>query len=489
MLTLFSYAIPTFIIVGFALAVAMGAVVQYRLAARTSPEQRLVCAVLVVGIGALLSVALSARSLDESLADTGAMVTYDDLAGGFAASRWLSLFLVVTSVIEVVRGWLGNRGRVEADPARPILFAMLAYYVGTIAIQAVASDHPGFEVRTLYVPVVLAAVYYQRPRTLAWVVEAARFAALALMVSSLAAIWLKPDFVMHRPDPGWIPGIDWRLFGMAPHANALGPIALLGILLELHSPARWRGVRWLALASSTAVFVLAQSKTSWGTVPLMLVLVWLPLNLRRAATGADQASNFRRTVWTLFGAILVLIALASAAVAFDALDAIERRSDLVTLTGRTQIWDITLQAWRENVLFGYGPGIWGPERQMQFRMFHVGHAHNQVVQTLGEAGVVGLVLLLAYLGVLFFAALRGFVASRGIVLLLLMLMLVLCVTEAPMRGEGLLSWNTFLQVLLLVEACWHVRAAHARRQPRPVQHAAADAEERAVSARLALHAR
>jgi O-antigen ligase len=459
-MALLLYFVPVLVIVGAALGVSAAGLLQYRLAARLRPELRLACVVLIVALGALLSVALTSRTLDENKLDGGvAVVTYDDLAGGFAASRWLSLALVAASLIEVARGWLADRARARPDPARGILLAMLGYYGGTMLIQAVASDHPDFETRNFYVPIVLAAVYYQRPRRLQPVIEAARWSALTLTLSSLAFMWLRPDFVVHRPELGWIPGVDWRLFGLAPHANALGPVALLGVLIELHAPARRRLLRWTAAASAAAVLVLAQSKTTWGTLPLMGLFVWLPLSLRRAAAGADPAGNFRRTVWTLFAAIVAAVALASAAVAFDALDVIERRSDIATLTGRTQIWDITLQAWRENVLFGYGAGIWGPARQLQFHMFHVGHAHNQVVQTLGESGLVGLLLLLAYLGTLLAAALRGFVASRGMVLMLLMLMLVLCVTEAPMRGEGLLSWTTFLQVLLVAMACWYVRAA------------------------------
>ena len=463
--TLIALIIPTLIIVGMALALAMGAVVEYRLAARTSPQQRLVVVVLAVAIGALLSVALTSRTLDETNAES-MMVFYSDLAGGFAASRWVSLFLVVTSLVEIARGVIGDRRRAQPDPARSILVSMLAYFLGTMLIQAFASDHPDFEPRNFYVPIVLGAVYYQRPPTLTPVMDASRLAVLTLMVCSLAGIWLRPDFVMHRPDKGWIPGVDWRLYGFAPHANALGPVALLGILIELLSPARSRMLHWLALGSAAAVVILAQPKTTWAAVPLMLLFVWLPLNLRRATPGEDGARNFRRTVWTLSGVILLLVLMAVASVVFDVWDAVETRSDLMTLTGRTQIWDITLRAWHENVLFGYGAGIWGPERQMQFNMFHVGHAHNQVVQTLGEAGLAGLALLLFYLGTLLVASLRGFMASRGMVLMLLILMLVLCVTEAPMRGEGLLSWQTFLQVLLVMTACWHVRATHATAQVR-----------------------
>ena len=460
MAALLVYAIPALFTIALALGLASAWVLQYRFTAGLAPEWRLAAVVLVVGIGALLSVALTSRNLDD--AQGGNLVTWDDLAGGFAASRWFSVFLVMASLIEVARGWLQDLARKSRDPARPLLFAMLAYYIGTTLIQAVASDHPQFSARSLYVPILLAAVWYQRPARLEPVLGAARVVILALMLGSLAGLWLAPDFVMHRPDPGWLPGISWRLFGLAPHANSLGPIALLGLLIEIHAPSRWRAVRALAFASSLAVLVLAQSKTAWATIPLMLAFVWLPLTLSRSAPGGDRSGDFRRSVLILAGTIGVLVLLVAAAAAFDVVDFVGHRSELLTLTGRTRIWDITLQAWQENVLFGYGPEIWGADRQREFNMFYVGQAHNQFVQTLGEAGLVGLALMLAYLGVLLVSALSTFASSRGFVLLLLTLMLIRCITEAPLRTEGILSWSTFVHALLLVMACHHEREVRPR---------------------------
>jgi O-antigen ligase len=467
------YAVPALLVVAAALGLASAWVLQYRFTAGVAPEWRLATVLLVVGIGALLSVALTSRNLDD--AKGGSPVTWDDLAGGFTASRWFSLFLVMASLVEVARGWLQDFARKTDDPARPLLFAMLAYYLGTTLIQAVASDHPGFSARSLYVPILLAAVWYQRPLRLALVLGAARVVILALMIGSLACLWLAPDFVMHRPDPGWLPGIGWRLFGLAPHANSLGPIALLGLLVEFHAPSRWRALRVLSIASSLAVLVLAQSKTVWVAVPLMLAFVWLPLTLSRSAPGGDRPGDFRRTVWIVAATIAVLVLTAAAVAAFDVVEVVEHRSELLTLTGRTRIWDITLQAWQDNVLFGYGPEIWGVDRQREFNMFYVGQAHNQFVQTLGEAGLVGMALVLAYLGALLVSALRTFSSSGGFVLLLLMLVLVRCVTEAPLRAEGILSWSTFMNALLLVMACRHERGMPARKAATPQRQADAPA--------------
>ena len=493
MLTALFTSLPYLFMVAFAFGLAVASLLQYRLAGRITPEARIVCAVVTIGLGALLSVALTSRTLDEARIAAGdVVVTYGDYASGFAASRWLSLLLIVGALIEIVRGWVGARALALPDPALPILLGLVAYYFGTILIQAAVSDKTGFSFRSLYVPIVLIAVYYQRPHRLDAILGAAKWALLATTLGSLAAIALRPDFAMHRPDIGGIPGLNWRLYGLTPHANTLGPIALLAIVIELHTPSRWWPVRWLHLSTAALAFVLAQSKTAWAAAPVMLVAIYLPIALGRGMNAAGAAGRFDRTVWALLGAIAVVVLTAAALVGFDAFEFVRGRVDLATLTGRTNIWEITLQAWRENILFGYGPEIWGLDRQIRFHMFHVGHAHNQMVQTLGEAGLIGLLLLLGYLGTLVHAGLRRFLATRGLVLTLLMLVLVRCVTEAPLRAEGLLSWATFLHVLLLVAACHAVRA--------PAPGAVADAARRTLDrepitgygssrSRMALHRR
>jgi exopolysaccharide production protein ExoQ len=453
------------LLIAAAIAFALSGLLQYRIAGLLSADVRLITLLAIIGIGALLSVALTTRSLNESLPGVGDVVLYDDYASGFASSRWMSLFLLGAALIEIVRGWLRARPAPRSDPAWPLLAAMLLFYVGVLVVQGLFSEHVGFSHKELYLPIILLAAYHQPVRNLPLVLGGAKIVVLALMLGSLLGIAIRPDFVMHRPEPGVIPGIDWRLFGLTSHANTLGPVALLGLLLELHSPSRRRWLRWLHLAAAGAVFVLAQSRTAWVAAVLIGVVVWVPLSIApRGGAGADP-HGFSRATWTLVGCAFVLIVAACGMVAFGGTEYLQRKTDLGTLNGRFQIWDITLQAWRDNILFGYGPEIWGEARRLRFNMFHVGQAHNQFVQTLGEAGVAGLALLLVYLLTFLYAAWHRFAASRGLILALLLVLLARCVTEAPMRSEGLLSWASFLHVLLVVVACHHLRQPRAAWSP------------------------
>lgn len=453
----FAWLLLTVVFVPLAMGIALLGLLQFRLAGRVSAEVRVVVAVVTMGLGAMLSVVLTSRNLNDAELHLGAVQLYEDYASGFAASRWLSLLLLGAAWVEIVRGWLRARRTETADPAWPLLVALLGFYVGTLLIQGVFSEHPGFLYKELYIPIILLAVYYQPVVDLRRILVAAKGVVLTLMLGSLLGMVAFPDFVLHRPDPGAIPGIDWRLFGLASHANALGPMALTGALLELYAPSRSPWLRGLNLLATVAVLVLAQSRTAWAAAVLMVLLVWLPLWLRSGNAQLADARRFRRAVWGLVTGLVLLIALVFAMVTFGGSEYLMRKTDFGTLNGRFQIWDITLDAWRQNIAFGYGPEVWGFERRRQFRLFHVGQAHNQFVQTLGEAGLAGLLLLLLYLLALAVAALRNFVASRGLVLALLLLVLVRSITEAPMRSEGLLSWPTFLHVLLLLVACFHLR--------------------------------
>ncbi len=464
--------LPAAIFVLIGVAVALLGLLQYRLAGRVSPQGRVAAALLVIGFGALLSVALTTRSLNFSSLEDSKVVLYDDYASGFAASRWLSLFLLGAAMIEIFRGGVRARAAVKSDPAWPLLAALLSFYVGSLLVQGFLSEHVGFSYKELYVPIILLAAYCQPVRDLRLVLGAAKLTIAALLLGSLLGIAVRPDFVLHRPEPGVIPGIDWRLFGLTAHANTLGPVALLGMLLELYSPSRRKWMRWLNLGSGAAVFVLAQSRTAWVAGLLIMIFVWVPLSIGPGRSPRGDLHGFNRTVWTLIGCMALLIAVVAGTAALGGTEYLQRKTDLGTLNGRFQIWDITLQAWRDNVLFGYGPEIWGAERRMRFNMFHVGQAHNQFVQTLGEAGLVGLVLLTIYLLTLLYAAWRRFVVSRGLILALLVLLLARSITEAPMRSEGLLTWTTFLHVLLLLVACHYMRqpAAHvASEAPSPLE--------------------
>ena len=442
-----------------ALAIPLAGWGQYRLGAIVSPDLRLMILLLLVALGAIFMIGFTSRNLDESrLIAQSAREAYEDAAGGFAASRVFSAFIVGAGFIEVIRGWLLSRASGTPDPARPILLALLGLYLGTMLIQGVASEVPSFSYKNFYPVIALLAVYYQRVSDLTRVITMVKLVIMVLTVGSLVAMAVKPDFVLQRPAASVLPGIDFRLFGLTSHANTIGPIALLGIVLELAYPSRLLASRWVQLVAGSIVFVLAQSKTAWVAAALMVPVVLVPLAMAAGPDRSSRKKDFTRSVSVLLVVIVSVVALVALFVGFDVIELVRRKvTGVDTLVGRTLIWQITLDAWRDNLLFGYGGEIWSMERRIKFNLLAAGQAHNQFVQTLGDSGLVGLLLLLTYLGVLLRVSVRCLVPSRGVMLAILTLVLARCMTEAPMRAVELLSWPLLTHLVLLTLACYYMR--------------------------------
>jgi O-antigen ligase len=64
-------------------------------------------------------------------------------------------------------------------------------------------------------------------------------------------------------------------------------------------------------------------------------------------------------------------------------------------------------------------------------------AHNQFIQELGESGLVGLVALIAFVLALVGWAWRSRSVDRGLALSLVIALLVIMITEAPLVVDGL----------------------------------------------------
>jgi O-antigen ligase len=113
---------------------------------------------------------------------------------------------------------------------------------------------------------------------------------------------------------------------------------------------------------------------------------------------------------------------------------------LGTLNGRTLVWSLTLDQWRQAPLVGYGPTLWSAA----YRANHgfsdltwVGMAHNQFIQELGESGLVGLVALIAFVLALLGWAWRSRSVDRGLALSLVIALLLIMITEAPLVVDAL----------------------------------------------------
>lgn len=436
------------------LAVPFGLMVAYRITIAWGDTSRLIIILWLIVIGATLSVVLTTRNINYTTEYTP-LLTASDFSSGFMASRLVTLALLVWSIVTLLRGWLANRD-VLVNPASGVLGAFLVYSFGTIFIQVFGSAYPSFNYKTLYAPIVMIAIYYLVHTDMNVLVRHFKWLLLVPVSGSLIAAMIAPDFALNRPYSGLLPGIDFRLYGVTEHANVLGPLALLLILVELHFPSRrrWRGV---ILAIAITTFVLAQSKTAWLMTLGLLVLVFIPYRL---AVYRTQSRQTQGTLLFLLGIVVILMVVTLGLSFVDGSRFIDKYG-LTTFTGRTVIWEKTIDEWQRNPLFGYGSEIWGVEYRIRAGMLHVGHAHNQFIQTLGEAGIMGLLLLVSYLAVLLRYAIKYFMVSRGFILALLVISLFHCFSEAPFRISAFMEWGFFTHALLFLSV---VHYAHVQSQ-------------------------
>jgi O-antigen ligase len=215
-----------------------------------------------------------------------------------------------------------------------------------------------------------------------------------------------------------------RLTGLSPHPNALAGIAVVALLLEVGFPDGRKWARCLAGSAAAACMVLTQSNTGYIAAALGLVVL---LASRRAAYRRVlvTASIVALSAYVVFPTVVVPAALQS--------------SDYVnTLSGRTQIWRVSLDEWHRHPLTGYGPGMFSPNYvETHFPAnLQVTNGHDQVVQTLAESGLLGAIGLIAVVAATVAGSWRARRIDGGLALALVTSFWVFGITETPMRVVG-----------------------------------------------------
>ncbi|MCD2187834.1 O-antigen ligase family protein [Actinomycetospora soli] len=250
-------------------------------------------------------------------------------------------------------------------------------------------------------------------------------------------------------DDALFSGIPYRLFGLAPHANSLGAVSAVGLILVFP----WK--RHLPLAGLFALTLLAtQSKTSVVALGIGCVAAVVAYRAKPLLSQILLVGVF------LMGPLLVLLTWV------NRLSSEPLGPVLGTLTGRTEVWIVTLDEVDRTWLFGVGSGLWDynmKSRYIDFLGFAPGQSHNEFLQSLGVHGLPGVLLLIALLIFLLRAlGAASSVTSRGTLAGLAAFFLFRGTTESILPGSF-----TEVNVYVLVVTLWAAlvasrggRAAH-----------------------------
>jgi len=412
------------------------------------PRSTLVVVPVSICLGIALSTLLSGRNLTFASMDIRLISSVAPVSGS-SPLRVLTAVILAVCFAKVV-ALLMRRELPQAPKlgGQTLLLTLFGFLVATHGLSAAFGAYPAFVHNSYYPIPIFVAFFMARGDDLSPCLDAVKVSLLGLMVGSLLAAIAAPPLALQPNYVGSIPGLSVRLWGLGPHANAIGPLALLMALLLYLRPFGRVWIQYAAWATLLTVLVLSQSKTIWAAGFFCLALL--------AFYGRGRDAKGRLKPGYLLALVIAVLCLVLAVVAADVgslagkLMASKEGAQLLTLTGRTTIWAEAWNTWMGHFWFGYGPEAWGALHRAQIGLPFAFHAHNQLMQSLSSAGVFGGLFMLLYLGCMLLASWRAAPLTRGVSLALGLVILMRAISEAPLELDGLFSGELLLHLTWFV---------------------------------------
>lgn len=329
-----------------------------------------------------------------------------------------------------------------------LYIAFVLFFFTNYILNSVGGSVPVFRHNCLYSLLVFSAAFVTRRECTGILLIYARNTLFVFLASSVLLVAFIPEMVLQSGYSGLIQVFDFRLWGLASHANNLGPLAVFFLLLIAFVKFDNPFVTFSAVVLGLSVLVLAQSKTAYisGIAAMLVALLWRP---NRAYRIGDTMSSLRSRYRILFVFCFMFCGIVILLWLLNSLGVLTEFDIGQILTGRDKIWDITIHAWLRNILFGYGPDIWGAGFSSYHGLLGVAsNAHNQIIQSLGSAGLFGLFGFVAYAGSLLLCAWRSRYITNGFSLTLVTFFLMRAVSEVPFNISNILISDFFIHLIV-----------------------------------------
>jgi len=379
--------------------------------------------------------------------------------------RLCSLALVGLTVVRLGSHLMQRSTRVCPGPTS-LLLALIAFVVGNYLLNSAFGAVPSPpSTAAMYASAALIAVYTSRQADLWPVIVSAKLALLLIMLAGVALLAIQPGLVRQVGGAEIrIAGLGFRFFGLAENANSLASLALVNLLLSFYRRFRSAVLEVINVSVTLAALVLAQSQTAWLAAAVAIPVLLL---------GRFQVRLFSLRALSLSFGALALVGAVALFVSFrygthlsiSDFATGSRYRALVTLTGRDAIWAVAISEWLAHPLFGYGPSIWNSDYRARIGMDFAFSAHNQFLEALSVAGVVGLLTMVIYTFVLGYLSFKAPRPERGLALGLFVLIAARLFTETPLQISSPFL-TEFVSHLLLFAV---LSFAHCR--AREMQHA------------------
>ena len=436
-----------------AIATSMAAFVQFT---ARRPAGYLHNAAYAILASTAMAILLSGRVLNNEFFfsyDTGGQ----SMAVGWVM-RLTSIFLLLAASERIISNL--SRTASPLGPSPTLMLGYLLFWFGTVVSPAIWGAYPYFSHDYAY-PLVIgvgALVLSSEEREQALLVT--RNGLLLFLLSGFLVLPFKPDMVMEFSyAQGFIPGLP-RFAGLSAHAVSLGMLAQLALLLLWAYPCQRRWLNRLSWCLGLLTLFLAQSKTAWTSFSLCAVILFIGVH---GSAFRRRVGDFSRPHFgvALAGLALFLCLTFAGALLFSNIGTridhflnSQEGAQLTSLTGRDLIWKVAFAEWSRNPLFGYGPLFLDSAYRVSIGMPNATHAHNQFVDVLARAGLVGAIALVIYCLILMAMAIRNTVNTRGLSLALFLALALRGVSEVPLTlfGYGPEFISHLVLLLLLLPA-------------------------------------
>ncbi len=304
-----------------------------------------------------------------------------------------------TALILGFAGWLYyHEPRRLLLVLRPVLIATLAW----CALSVIASWEPLLAARRLafeLIVIAISAMILLLPKNLRHFTDLLAAATLIVLLASYLGVLLLPQYAIHHATDFLEPehAGDWR--GVFPHKNNAGAAMVLFVFIGLYVT-RMRSFALGATIVALAALFLAftELKTAIGVLPIALILSGIIGRSRRAAVGIGLVVTM----------LLVFELCSVGTVIFAPMqNLMQAIMPDATFTGRTEIWQLAVQALVQRPLTGYGfSTFWGTPEVV----YGLGDnttwanaatdAHNAYLNLAVTIGIPGMLLVVLWVVVL-----------------------------------------------------------------------------------------
>ena len=350
-----------------------------------------------------LAIGVSSIASDRNVSFYGLAGADMAMSGGWLGGwilRSATAMIVGASVVVTLAALV--RRDFGAGPGSSLILLFLAYFASCYVVSGVFGSEPSFSHNNFYAPFLFIAAYVTRDQSADSFIRRSRDGLNIFIMMGLIVGAILPHIAVQKGYVGLIPGLTFRFWGVASHANNLGPTAVIFLFLLAWKPYRWLGMNALSVLAALVSLFLSQSKTAWiaGTAALVVLLGYHMISMIRGAKIGKEVT-ISEFAW-ISGPLILALGLSVALGVGVMVGFVDRvlahlSNESSLLTGRDLIWLITLNEWYANPLFGHGPSLWGSE--FAARQGYLGvasNAHNQFVDVLGSSGILGILCFSAY---------------------------------------------------------------------------------------------